>query len=68
MGACTIGLQTDTDERELWNSNIEEEEIARRWLASGCSTVREGESIIGLYPMNDETRARYEAWLGERKK
>ena len=27
--------------------------------------VNAGESIIGLYPMNDETRARYEAWLAE---
>jgi len=25
--------------------------------------VKAGVSIIGLYPMNDETRARYEAWL-----
>ena len=25
--------------------------------------VKAGASIIGLYPMNDETRARYEAWL-----
>ena len=27
--------------------------------------VKAGASIIGLYPMNDETRARYEAWLAE---
>ena len=27
--------------------------------------VNAGASIIGLYPMNDETRARYEAWLAE---
>ncbi len=39
MGVCTIGLPTNTDERELWNSNIGEDEIARRWLASGCDTV-----------------------------
>ena len=25
--------------------------------------VKSGASIIGLYPMNDETRARFEAWL-----
>jgi regulator of RNase E activity RraA len=27
--------------------------------------VKAGASIIGLYPMNDETRVRYEAWLAE---
>lgn len=27
--------------------------------------VKAGASIIGLYPMNDETRARYEAWLAD---
>lgn len=27
--------------------------------------VKSGVSIIGLYPMNEETRARYEAWLAE---
>jgi regulator of RNase E activity RraA len=27
--------------------------------------VKAGASIIGLYPMNDETRARFEAWLSE---
>ena len=29
--------------------------------------VRAGESIIGLYPMNDETRKRYETWLAQQK-
>jgi len=29
--------------------------------------VKAGASIIGLYPMNDETRARYEAWLADQK-
>ena len=27
--------------------------------------VKAGASIIGLYPMNDETRARYESWLAD---
>ncbi len=27
--------------------------------------VKAGASIIGLYPMNEETRARYESWLAE---
>jgi len=27
--------------------------------------VKAGASIIGLYPMNDESRARYESWLAE---
>lgn len=29
--------------------------------------VKAGASIIGLYPMNDEARARYEAWLADQK-
>lgn len=29
--------------------------------------VKAGASIIGLYPMNDEARARYEAWLAEQE-
>lgn len=29
--------------------------------------VKAGASIIGLYPMNDETRARYEAWLANQE-
>jgi regulator of RNase E activity RraA len=29
--------------------------------------VKAGASIIGLYPMNDATRARYEAWLAEQE-
>lgn len=30
--------------------------------------VKAGQSIIGLYPMNDETQARYEAWRAGQKK
>ena len=30
--------------------------------------VKAGASIIGLYPMNDETRDRYEAWLADRSR
>ena len=29
--------------------------------------VKAGAPIIGLYPMNDEARARYEAWLADQK-
>ncbi|MGI9321787.1 MAG: ribonuclease activity regulator RraA [Thiogranum sp.] len=29
--------------------------------------VNAGASIIGLYPMNDETRARYESWLADQE-
>lgn len=29
--------------------------------------VKAGASIIGLYPMNDETRTRFEAWLAEQE-
>jgi 2-dehydro-3-deoxygluconokinase len=39
MGACTIGLPTNSDERDLWRSDAGEPEIARRWLAAGCETV-----------------------------
>ena len=28
--------------------------------------VKGGRSIIGLYPMNEETRVRYESWLADR--
>ena len=30
--------------------------------------VKAGASIIGLYPMDNETRARYEAWLADKNK
>jgi hypothetical protein len=30
--------------------------------------VKAGASIIGLYPMNDEVRARYETWLADQDK
>lgn len=39
MGVCTIGLPTNSDERDLWQSDMQEEDIARRWLASGCNLV-----------------------------
>lgn len=39
MSACTIGLPTNSDERELWKSDAPEDEIARRWLAAGCDLV-----------------------------
>lgn len=39
MGVCTIGLPTNTDERELWRSTAGEDEIARRWMAAGCDLV-----------------------------
>jgi regulator of RNase E activity RraA len=29
--------------------------------------VKAGASIIGLYPMNDETRSRYDSWLAEQE-
>lgn len=37
--AATIGLPTNTDEQELFGSDLTEEEIARRWLDAGCPEV-----------------------------
>jgi 2-dehydro-3-deoxygluconokinase len=39
MGACSIGLPTNGDERDLWDSSEAEGEIAQRWLAQGAQTV-----------------------------
>ena len=39
MGACTIGLPTNTDERDLWQSDVQDDAIARRWLAAGSELV-----------------------------
>lgn len=36
-----------------------------RYEAWVTDEVKSGASIIGLYPMNDATRARFEAWLAE---
>ncbi|QSB45857.1 sugar kinase [Tsuneonella flava] len=33
MVAATIGLPTNTDERELWETDEDEQEIAKRWLS-----------------------------------
>jgi hypothetical protein len=39
-------------------------EVYERWV---IDEVNAGASIIGLYPMNAETRERYEAWLAGQK-
>ncbi|RIV91520.1 sugar kinase [Aurantiacibacter xanthus] len=39
MAAATIGLPTNSDERELWQTSEDELEIARRWLAFGQDMV-----------------------------
>lgn len=39
-------------------------EVYEAWVVE---QVQAGQSIIGLYPMNDETRARFEAWLAQNK-
>jgi len=36
---CTIGLPTNTDERDLWGSDEGECAIASRWAAGGCDLV-----------------------------
>lgn len=40
-------------------TEAKEMEKSEAWV---MDQVRAGESIIGLYPMNEETRARYEQW------
>jgi len=39
MGSATIGLPTDTDERELHGVAQSAEEIAERWFGAGCPEV-----------------------------
>ena len=39
-------------------------EVYEGWVVD---QVNNGASIIGLYPMDEKTRARYEAWLAEQK-
>lgn len=39
MEAATIGLPTNTDERDLWESSESEQEIAARWLAANQDVV-----------------------------
>lgn len=39
MQNSTVGLPTNTDERDLWGSDEGECAIASRWVASGCDLV-----------------------------
>lgn len=39
MTACTIGLPTNSDERDLWQSEENDREIAGRWIEAGASLV-----------------------------
>lgn len=39
MGCCTIGLPTNSDERDLWATSENEKDIASRWIAAGCELV-----------------------------
>ncbi|WP_232725669.1 sugar kinase [Qipengyuania seohaensis] len=42
---CSIGLPTNSDERELWNTNESDVEIARRWSDEGrLVALKAGES------------------------
>ena len=45
-------------------TEAKEMETYESWV---MDQVKAGASIIGLYPMNDKTRARYEAWLVDRR-
>jgi len=39
MSVCTLALPTNSDERELWRTSEDENEIARRWIENGCELV-----------------------------
>lgn len=46
-------------------TEAKEMEIYEGWV---IDQVKAGASIIGLYPMNDETQSKYKAWLSGQKK
>ncbi len=48
---------------ELVDELASEAKGMEKYEAWVIDQVRAGESIIGLYPMNDETKVRYEEWL-----
>ncbi len=52
---------------ELADEIAEEAAAMETYEAWVTDRVRSGASIIGLYPMNDDTKAEYEAWLAERE-
>ena len=52
---------------ELVEKIADEAQSMEQYEAWVMEQVRSGESIIGLYPMNEETRIRYEAWLAGRE-
>ena len=52
---------------ELAEEIAAEAESMESYEAWVVKQVKGGASIIGLYPMNDETRQRYEAWLAEQE-
>ncbi len=53
--------------RELADEIADEAKGMESYEAWVLDQVKAGASIIGLYPMNDETRARYESWLADQK-
>ncbi len=50
---------------ELADDVAQEAASMEKYEAWVTDKVKSGASIIGLYPMNDETRAEFEAWLAE---
>jgi regulator of RNase E activity RraA len=52
---------------ELADEIAAEAERMEPYEAWVVDQVKAGASIIGLYPMNEETRARYELWLADQK-
>lgn len=51
--------------KELAEDIAEEAKAMESYEKWVVDQVKGGASIIGLYPMNDETRASYEAWLAD---
>lgn len=52
---------------DLVDSIVAEAKGMEEYEAWVMEQVKAGASILGLYPMNDENRARYEIWLSERE-
>ena len=50
---------------ELVDEIVAEAKGMEKYEAWVMDQVKAGRSIIGLYPMNDDTRAEFEAWLSE---
>ncbi len=53
---------------EMVDEIADEAAVMEEYEAWVLEQVKNGESIIGLYPMNDDTRSRYEAEIAKKAK